>query len=202
MKPLATKGFTLLEIALVITIIASVVVYAMPKLIGSQQGEVRAAIRELGVISREVKRSAKLYNATYRLVIELAPQEASRTTDTPYEHKYWVEKAPGSLVLKSQKDDSQENGVFEKDPRFQKKPHKLPKVLPSGLSFSKVETANLKNPITQGKAYIYYFPEGLVTESAIGLKFNENMFWTLVIHPLTGKVTVFDKEVRLSELVQ
>ena len=43
------------------------------------------------------------------------------------------------------------------------------------------------DPITTGKAFIHYMPQGLVEESAIHLKSDSGGKWTIAIHPLTGK---------------
>ena len=201
MKQKASHGFTLLEVVLVIAIIASVIVFAFPKF-GGQQTEIRNTVRRLGVISREAKRSAKLYNATFRLVLLLAPADANSETD--YVPQFWLEKAPGSVLLatdkarESKKGDATAEELFSMDKRILKAPFKLP----AGLTISKVEIASQKSPITNGKAYIYYLPEGLVTEAAIHLTYGDDMKWTVAIQPLTGKADIFDKEVALKELAQ
>jgi prepilin-type N-terminal cleavage/methylation domain-containing protein len=199
LKP-ANCGFTLLEIVLTVAIIATVLVFAFPKFSGGQT-ELRAAVRRIGVVSREAKRMSKLYNSTYRLVLDVAPSEGEKTED--FQSQFWVEKAPGSILTREEKDqkendedDPGKEPLFSLDKRIMKKPE----VLPSGLEFKKVEFANQKDPVIKGKAYVYYLPEGLVTEAAIHLHFGDLLKWTLAIHPLTGRVDIFDKEISLEDL--
>lgn len=76
---------------------------------------------------------------------------------------------------------------------------KIPE-LPGGIRFEKVELTRLKNPVTVGRAFIHYLPQGLVDEAAIHIKGGETQAWTIAIHPLTGKAEVISKTVDLKEI--
>lgn len=77
---------------------------------------------------------------------------------------------------------------------------KEPRPIPSGLRFDRVELARLEHPITNGKAYIHYMPEGLVDEANIHIKGEKTQAWTITIHPLTGKAELVEKSLSLKDM--
>ena len=80
---------------------------------------------------------------------------------------------------------------FVTDSRVVKDP---PALLPDGLYFESIEIGG--DPIvkvSEGRVYIYFFPQGYVQESAIHLTNRDTLNWTLVIQGLTGRVNIFDK---------
>jgi general secretion pathway protein H len=60
-----------------------------------------------------------------------------------------------------------------------------------------VYTPRVTDPITSGRAYIYFFPLGQ-TESAIITLSDESgqNFYSLVVHPITGRVRVYNEEIK------
>ena len=72
--------------------------------------------------------------------------------------------------------------------------------LPSGLFFADVEYANKKEPITQGRAFVHFFPHGLSEEVAIHVTDRKSLNWTITVHPLTGRADVYERRAELKEL--
>ncbi|MEK7358546.1 MAG: type II secretion system protein, partial [Bdellovibrionota bacterium] len=66
---------------IVLAIIVGILTVAAPRLF-STSTQMRAAIRKLAVISREVRNNARMYNMTTRLVIDMKKEGA---------HSYVVE---------------------------------------------------------------------------------------------------------------
>jgi general secretion pathway protein H len=79
---------------------------------------------------------------------------------------------------------------------------KGPKALPRGIKFLSVQTAHDDAPRTEGRAYLYFWPGGQTERAAIQLAIGDskadNDAVTLVVHPLTGRVTVKDGAVSLT----
>lgn len=202
----STKGFTLLEIVLVMALLAFIATLAIPKL-GGQKAQVQSMVRKIGITARQLKYSAKLNNATYRLVIQLVPNpDDNRSNEEGLKNKFWVEKAPGSVLTSNDEEaeeiDSEDENAppdpngFIPDQKIMKKPEELP----SGMIFQRVELASQDEPITEGIVYIYFLPEGYVNESAIHLEYSKKQHWTIAIHPLTGRADVFPEDVSLDTL--
>jgi general secretion pathway protein H len=200
------QGFTLIEMMVVITIIAGVVVMALPYL-GNRNRQIKGFLREFTVLSRELHIRAKLNGATYRLVIDLSNEDPLH----PGQQTYWIEKSTSNVVLspdeekqalerqEEKNDDGSPLGDpdgFATDTQILKKPKKIP----NGLRIDRIELTRLKTPITHGHAFIHYLPQGLVDEAAIHIKGDTDQAWTISIQPLTGRAEVYSKALSLKEL--
>ncbi|MGZ3796951.1 MAG: pilus assembly FimT family protein [Pseudobdellovibrionaceae bacterium] len=195
---LSRRGFTLIEVMIVIAIIAGLIAVGAPRLL-KKDANMKTAARQLTVLVKEIRNQAKLFNSTYRLAIRLDAGQES----------YWVEKSNGPVLIDKEKLKEEIEGK-NKDkkpednappPLFQidKKLSKKEKILPSNLHFVQVETMNMSQPVTSGLAYIHFFPEGLMEASTIQLTDKKNT-WTLVFNPLTGQADIVEKAVNLKEL--
>lgn len=189
---ISDKGLTLIEILLVLVIFAGIAAIGVPRLFRTSDN-LRKTTRQMTSLTKEIRNHAKLKNATYRLVLDM-------TADP---HRYWVEYSPGSKPIpanlyekKTDDDQMNMNTSFKKDESLTKKE----KDLPNGVYFGAVETINTKEPITQGVAYIHYFPEGFVEASIIQLTNRKGTTWTLVISPLTGQAEILEQEKFLKDL--
>ncbi len=192
---MSQKGFTLIEIMIVLAILAAVLVVGAPRLV-KKENNIKSVAHKFIVLSKEIRNKARLSNSTYRLVINIDPQD----------EKYWVEKANGPQPVdpeamekereKSEKDEEAPPPLFQIDKSVFKKEQSLP----SGLHFASVETVNTKAPITSGVAYIYFFPEGFVEASALQITNGNNLTWTLVFNPLTGQADIIEKASSLKDI--
>ena len=198
------QGFTLLEVMIVLGIIAAMVTLALPY-VSNRNSQVKATLRKLTVLSRELHTRAKLQGVVYRLVIDMGPEIGNEKA----QQTFWVEKANGQTVLKADEEELAAQLAKETDEEKKKDPRGfapdntiLKKVgeLPPGMRFEKVELSRLKNPVKFGKAFINYLPAGLVDEAAIHLKGEKSAAWTIAIHPLTGKAELISKPVSLKEI--
>jgi general secretion pathway protein H len=197
------RGFTLIEMMVVIGLVAALLVMSMPYL-SNRNSQVKGALREIVVLSRELHTKAKLQGVVYRLVINMQEDSGGgkRAVQT-----FWVERSKGASVLKPNEEAEAFEHAKDKDkpadPRgfeFDKSFFKKPKSLPEGLIFQKVELSRLTTPITSGKAFIHYLPQGLVDEAAIHIKGEGKSMWTISIHPLTGKAEMISKVIDLKEI--
>ena len=65
-----------------------------------------------------------------------------------------------------------------------------PVTLKSNVVLADVYTPRLLKPLGEGKGYIYFFPMGMAEAATIHLSDGKESFYTLIVHPLTGRVTV------------
>lgn len=199
-----SRGFTLIEIMIVLFIVAMAVTMSLPY-ISNRNTQTKAFLREMIVLTRELHTKAKLHGATYRLVIEM-PADDGRERRAQV---LWVEKSNGKAVLSDreeerwaerQRESDEKKKVdpkgFEMDPSFFKEPRQLP----SGLRFDRVELTRLKNPVVNGRAFIHFLPQGLVDEAALHIKGEGTQAWTIAIHPLTGRAELIAKPLSLKEI--
>jgi general secretion pathway protein H len=188
----------------VLGIVGAVIAIGMPYL-SSRNTQTHAILRELSVLSRDLHTRAKLQGAVYRLVIDMG----SEAEGDKAQQSFWVEKANGKSVVKADEENLAAEMAKETDPAKKVDPRgfevdrtilKTNKHLPTGMRFEKVELSRLKVPVTHGRAFIFYMPQGLVDEAAIHLKGETNAAWTVAIHPLTGKAEVISKTLSLKDL--
>lgn len=194
------SGLTLIEIMIVVTIIAAISVMVIPQL-SNRDYALKGTVRHLAVLSKQLHSLAKLKHSTYRLVLDLK-QGAEKG-----HQQYWAESANGAVLSQdfynaSLDDDERQNLLQSQQQHFQVV-HRLfrkPKSLPSGLGISGVELNGQDEPITTGKVYIYYYPQGLVQQAAIHLQSGKKLKWTLAIQPLTGGAIIVTHDMSLKEM--
>lgn len=191
-------GFTLVEILVVLGILAVAITVAAPKLL-NRSPNVKAVARQFLVLGKEARNRARLSNSTVRLAIDMDPKAP----------KYWIEKSNGPKLILTAEEADREREREEKKSKEDKTPpqwqvdtvltkEKMP--LPGGLYFGSVETLNMKQPQTEGVAYIHFFPEGLMEAAALQITDRKNMTWTLVYNPLTGQADVVEQAKSLKDV--
>lgn len=188
------NGFTLIEMVIVAGILAGMFALILPR-ISFKQNEVRKTSRDFIVLAKDIRNQARTSGRTHRLVMELG-----ETTT-----KYWVETAPGLVLPKSEKEvkENENKSVkdqFERSKRFFKNSKENERLMTSKARIKQVENSSLSRPISQGLAYIYFSPQGLVQKSAIQLTDGEKVTWTLLFNPLTGQTNVIEKEFALKDV--
>ncbi len=189
------KGFTLVEILIVLAIFAGIAAMGIPALF-KKSDNIKKVARQLTSLTKEVRNRAKLKNSTYRIVFDMTAEP----------HRYWVEFMQGSKPIpanlyESKKDNEAEGSrarSFQKDTSLMKKERELP----NGLTFASIETINTKTPISEGLAYVHYFPEGFVEAAVIQVTNKNNLTWSFVISPLTGQCEIIEEAKSLKDLNQ
>jgi general secretion pathway protein H len=199
-----SRGFTLIEIMVVLGIMGAVLAVGVPKLFDNKS-KMKSEVRRISVLTHEIRNSARLNSSTFRLVISIPEEGAGK------EPSFWVESAPGNVTIMTdeQKQDKEraatglseeakKKTVFALDSRILKKPETLPR----GLFFEDVEYPDPSPTTTTGTAYIHFFPQGLVQEALIHLTDKKTLHWTIAVQPLTGRATIFEKHLSMKEYKQ
>lgn len=186
------KGFTLLEIMIVLGILAGLMGLAIPKL-QSNKNKIKTVVRQFGALTKEVRNTARMKRVTYRIAFKFGKPSS-----------YWIEAASGNEVVPSKETVENLQRMSEKDrptDPFKKvdKPIKE-RELDSGLTWKSIETAGTGAPVENGVAYIYYSPEGLVEKSIIQIQSEKGQVWSLIINPLTGHMEFVDQPISLKDL--
>lgn len=194
-QAIGQSAFTLIEVMVVLIIITGVAVLGLPR-IGSHTNELKATIRKLSVLGKQLQVHSRLEHKTYRLAFHLSK-------DKP--HSFWVESAPGyvSESADEEEDDEREEddekkaqtfNTFQPDTSILKKPISLPKP----LLFKDIELEDRVNK--EGKVYVHFFPQGIIEETAIHLSDGDELNWTISYHSLTGKGHIISRHLPLKAL--
>ena len=164
-----TGGFTLLEIMIVVTIMAIVVGIGLPRFQSIFDVQIKSAIRRLVGTVRFTFNEAAMKKGFYRLFYDIN------------ENQYYVQR----LAVTGE--------FLEEETSMLKK-----QTLPAGIMFEDVVTIHA-GKIDEGVTFTQFFPNGYAERTVIHLKDAYETQYSLVIHPLTGRVEVFDRYIDIVE---
>lgn len=205
-----SKGFTLIEILIVLVIIGTTMALFSfsPK---TSQKDYDRFFRRFSLMSKEIRNQALMENATYRIVFRL---------QNPKAPKIIVEKTKERFLLGDEKEmkekfedlmkeidkpkttntSSEETAsIFKESSQFSF--YKLDP--PDDLIIKKIEVNGLPEPlVNSGLIAYHYFSQGQVEQTAItiGTQTNDDLNWTLLVDPISGKIYDFPGEKDLKEL--
>lgn len=186
-KPYAQKGFSLIEILVVLGIIATLVGFGVTRL-NFKQGNLKTTVRHLTVLSRELRQHARIKQTKYRIAFDL---EADPNT-------YWVERFnPNPPDPEEEKKSDEPFSPYEKDDSLLKDEKKLP---PGVKIKSVINTTDFKQGLDNKKGYIHFYASG-VTDAAIIIVTQGTQTNSLIIQPLSGRAELVDKEVSLEDII-
>jgi general secretion pathway protein H len=182
------KGFSLLEIAVVLVIIGGIIAVAAPRLF-DKRADTRKVLRNFIIAGKELKSRAKMTGSTYRMAFDLTEKQQS----------WWVEKSTKVVVVDKAKLEQAIEAAKNPDQDAPKPPPDFQadtsifnkkQILSEGYKFRQIESGSLDMILTTGPAYIHFFPQGLIETSAIQIEDPKGTVWTLVYNPLTGRADV------------
>lgn len=193
-----------MELMIVLIIVGMFITFGARKMV-NRGSQMKAAVRRFAAITTQLRNRARLDNKTYRLVFDL-PANRKKS------QSYWVESTDKPALLLNAEQRDQLSDDLEVDKKTKKKPDpqgfvpdskvvkEAPAYLPDGLFFDSIELdGDPIQEISEGRVFIYFFPQGYVQGSAIHLSNRETLTWTLVVQSLTGRVSVYPKERKLEE---
>ena len=161
-------GFTLIELSMVLIIIGIISVFAVPRFKGLLwHGDVKAAARRLSATIRYTYNQTAMTRERHRLNYDLDAR------------RYWIT-------------------IREPDGEFVEEDSTLAKntLLPDRVKFKDIVTPR-EGEVIHGTAYTGFTPNGLVESTVIHLENEDEKVYTLIIQPLTGRVKVYDRYIKV-----
>jgi prepilin-type N-terminal cleavage/methylation domain-containing protein len=174
-----SKGFTLIEVLIALVLVALFSVIAVPTFnsvfrTGSQSFAIQTAS-----LMRDARDRALLNKSVVRVRWDLDKQQ------------YWAEEGPDSLLIpketKEKLSDEEKKKVEEESPfRLLREITPQHKTLPYGVKITQLVLPRKKDPVKEGIADIYFFPNGTGGGAIISLEDFDKRTQSLWVHPLTG----------------
>jgi len=189
-------GFTLIEIVVVLLLIALVFSLVVPQFRARTDADLKRSSIRLAATIEHVFYQSVFRRETYRLQYDLASG------------RYWLDRfidpaaratgpaAPTADSGEVADRDQQEEALagLEGKPHYVRDRTVLPEAvrLPEGVRITDVTTQYL-DTITEGKAFTHFFPDGYAEPTVIHLADRGLREYTLIVSPLSGKVTVIPR---------
>ncbi|MER3445746.1 MAG: hypothetical protein C4291_02415 [Candidatus Dadabacteria bacterium] len=163
------RGFTLIELVVVVVLIGAFLLVAIPKFKGISEVNIKSASRRLSGIIMYLYSEAVFKKTIYKLAFDIDNGE------------YWVQ------VL-----DGNEFKVTTDDPLLGVKR------LPDGVYFKDIITQRSRGKSVKGSGeYILFMPTGFVEPAVIHLETEGGIDYTVATKPYTGGTIVLDEYVDL-----
>jgi prepilin-type N-terminal cleavage/methylation domain-containing protein len=194
------RGFTVIELLLVIVILAMLATSIIPKVTAIFRVSVKSSVRRFSSIVKQTYDQAVLTGKIHRIVLKLGTKEDPAQGWT-------VESAEsGALPSDPKRVGLQIEGKREEDrptiePAFKEAKEALAAEMPRGVRIVSVETQRLGDGVKadSGTVNLYAFPNGLldratVTFAEIGKE--EMQRFRVTVNPLTGRISVETENVQ------
>lgn len=188
------RGLTLLELIIVIGVLVMMLGLGLNGLSGLSSTQLRTQTNRLAAAVRHVYNRSVATGLYMRLVLDVSSDS------------YWVEASPTPVFInpkrdpdEDEQDDESSAKVDPDDPEAKRKAKARPRfqmddvidkvTMERGIKIDSVLIGGRDFPVNGGKAYVHFFPNGYAEPAMIYTSDGEESFYTLVVNPLTGKVT-------------
>lgn len=160
-----SKGFTLLELSLVLFIIGLLVTVLVPRLGGLESARLEASAKRLAALVRYLSGEAAFRGQTYRIQYDLD------------QHRYGVQMLT----------PSQETKTFVAD----KSPMAQSVQLPTNITFADIRVPGIGR-VNTGQVFTHFYPQGYTDPTVIHLRDQQSRTITVIIPPITGEAAVYE----------
>jgi general secretion pathway protein H len=214
----SARGFTLMEVLVVLVIIALVTVLSVVGLRSFAKTDLRSTASRMAGAIRFLFDRASTTGKVHRLVLDFDNGKYwAEVTDDPFIFAGGGKETEESRRREAEiiaKEEEVKRQIAEKEAffgssaipsKYMPKPF-IPKrakfgnfremalkavTLKSGVHLTDIYTPRLSEPMGEGRGYLYFFPLGMTEAAVIHLSDSKReTFYSLVVHPLNGRVIV------------
>ncbi|HET9594075.1 MAG TPA: type II secretion system protein [Anaeromyxobacteraceae bacterium] len=188
------RGYTLIELLIVIAIVAILSAAAVPSLNSVTGANVRSAASELAAGARYLFDTASLRHRSCRLALDLdgrswwAECEQDRAPASPDGAS--PDEEPGLSDRFPDEQDGEKRKLLAKT-KFGQFSDRLARKrkLPGSANFVEVWSEHVREPVTKGMAYVYFYAQGQAEAARIPIAEGDHVY-SVVTQPFTGRARV------------
>jgi general secretion pathway protein H len=195
-----SKGFTLIEVLIVVAIISFVMALALPSIQRVTFQRINSTTRKFVGLVRTIRNDSILLNTIYRLAID-------------FDHKtYWVESQKDFQLLSPVVDttpSSKKKKGAEPDPAqsnfsYAEKYSKKPIPMPDGVVFEGMLKEREGVVRKEGIVYVNFFPNGFNDAAILYLMKDgsKTTGYSILIRPSLGRVEIYTERLTNFEVVR
>lgn len=192
----SARGFTLIEVGVVIFVMAALVGVAIPTLRSVTGVEAQGAVGKLASNIRASRGKAAVSGETCRLEFDLDDGSYELQCAQGFVRARAERSRGGERIEQDEERDlkrltEQERAEREilKTASFAPSPSLPRQKLPGKLDFRAVWTAHQEEKYVKGKAYLYFYPSGMSERANVQLEDGDRA-WSLHVSSLAAKVRV------------
>jgi prepilin-type N-terminal cleavage/methylation domain-containing protein len=196
-----SRGFSLIELMIVVAIIGLVGMIAVPTISNTFRFSVQSSAREIATLIQDSVNSAQITGRVHRLAYDLKNDQfwvesTSEFTLMRSDESREKERERTLSVFKDDEEEKKKNGGFKQEKTLTR----TKRSLPVGVKFKDVVTEQGDAPITEGMAYTHIFPQGMTEKSLVHLMDTGNNEISLVVSNLLGRCKVEGRRIDPKEL--
>jgi len=178
------KGFTLIELLVTLAVVGMIMGLVVGQVGKLLSRDMKGAASRLGSTIRYLYNKAGTEGLTLRLVFDI--EEGSYWVEGTSEH-FTLTKEEEAFSKKEGEEGEKKGATFSPEESYLLKPVQLPK----GVFIKDVYAEHQIDRLSEGKAYIYFFPQGYVERSVINLRDNaDEVHFSLQVNPISGSVKI------------
>jgi general secretion pathway protein H len=191
------SGFTLIELLIVVAIVGILAAAATPSISALTGANARAAASELAGAARYMFDMAALRHETCRIALDV---DGSAWWAECTKDRHFIARDP-EAARRAEEDDAlaarfpderdAEKRKLLASARFGQFSDRLARKrsLPGSAAFVEVWSEHLREPVTKGIAYVYFYPGGLGEAARIPIADGDNVY-SVLTQPFTGRAKV------------
>lgn len=159
------KGFTLLELSLVLFIIGLLVMVLVPRFGGLERARLDTSAKRLAALVRYLHGEAAFRGRTYRIQYDLDQQ------------RYGVQVlAPSQATKTFVADESSLSQTVQ---------------LPTNVTFADIRVPSIGR-VRGGQVFTHFYPQGYTDPTVVHLRDQQSRTITVIIPPITGEAAVYE----------
>jgi len=195
--PVRQRGFTLVELMIVVGVMAILTAAVVPAVASLAGSNARQAAGELAGSLRFLFDTAALRHVTCRMALDLTERTVSAECAPGLvgvaRDAARAEKAEEEAALEERfpdEKDAERRRLLAKT-RFGGFSDRLlkPRDLPGQATIRSVRVEGRERPITEGKAYVHFFPGGQAERAFVEVAEGDHLY-TVAVEPFTGRARV------------